>query len=447
MGVPENVTPKTSELKTRIESSGKRLECSPEDAVHSNALGAFSSKKGELSIEKGCLLWGHRTVIPEPLKRDILQLLHSTHSGMSAMKKIARNYVWWPRIDADIETMVKMCQSCAQNQNMPPKAHPHPWIRSTAPWERLHMDYAGPFKGSMWLLVVDSFSKWIEVYNMRNNCTAPNTIRKLQILFNRFGLPKTLVSDNAPQLVKSSEFEAFCNANGISHVPIPSYHPASNGQAEAIVGKFKKAMKKMAVSSTDLEMNLTSWLFNYHNTPHTSTKVEPAVLMTGRRFRSQLSLLNPLSCAENSRVKEESARVESESSLRRFQIGDSVLFRNVLHGKWERGVVKAISDKIYEIESEGHVVRKHIDHVVASAEQREASPEPVHPSKEEVLPKPDVGETPEMIQNSESHCLAPATQPNEAASTSLAESSTPNARPKRMVNRPDRLNYDKLGGH
>ena len=100
-----------------------------------------------------------------------------------------------------------------------------------------------------------------------------------------------------------------------------------------------------------------------------------------------------------------------------------MLFRNVLHGKWERGVVKAISDKIYDIESEGRVVRKHIDHVVSSTEQPEATPEPLQLIKEEVRPDPEVEEIPNVTQNSESYCPEPVvSQPNEAASTSLTES-------------------------
>ena len=132
----------------------------------------------------------------------------------------------------------------------------------------------------MWLIVVDSYSKWIEVMDMKNNTRAPSVIREFQKFFTRFGIPKILVSDNAPQLV-GHEFTNFCAKNGIQHVPIPPYHPASNGQAESIVGKFKRAMVKMSSNSHDIRLNLDNWLLNYHNTPHTTTGVEPSVRMIG----------------------------------------------------------------------------------------------------------------------------------------------------------------------
>jgi len=46
------------------------------------------------------------------------------------------------------------------------------------PWQRVHIDFAGPFMGKMFLIVVDSHSKWIEV-EMMSNITSEATIEKL----------------------------------------------------------------------------------------------------------------------------------------------------------------------------------------------------------------------------------------------------------------------------
>ena len=62
----------------------------------------------------------------------------------------------------------------------------------------MHVDFAGPFIGSMFFVLVDSHSKWLEVEPMEST-TAEKTIEVLGTLFARFGLPKCLVSDNEPQ--------------------------------------------------------------------------------------------------------------------------------------------------------------------------------------------------------------------------------------------------------
>ena len=57
-----------------------------------------------------------------------------------------------------------------------PTIEDHPWSKTTAPFQRVHVDFAGPFLGSMWLLLVDSYSKWPEIVQMNANTTSGATI-------------------------------------------------------------------------------------------------------------------------------------------------------------------------------------------------------------------------------------------------------------------------------
>ncbi|XP_077529547.1 uncharacterized protein LOC144141993 [Haemaphysalis longicornis] len=76
---------------------------------------------------------------------------------------VARSHVWWPGLDHDIARMVQSCQVCQENQRASRRVKITPWPFPERPWSRLHVDFGGPFKGHYFLVVVDAFSKWVEV--------------------------------------------------------------------------------------------------------------------------------------------------------------------------------------------------------------------------------------------------------------------------------------------
>ena len=104
----------------------------------------FAVCQDELSIQDGCLLWGRRVVVPQ-VREEVMRELHETHPGIARMKSLAHQYVWWQRIDADLEHKVKMCKACQSTHKNPAPAPLHPWEWPRRPWLRVHADYAGPF--------------------------------------------------------------------------------------------------------------------------------------------------------------------------------------------------------------------------------------------------------------------------------------------------------------
>lgn len=79
------------------------------------------------------------------------------------MKGIGRSFVYWPRIDTDIENMVKGCERCAMRAAKPKNYNGHHWEYHNDPWEKVHLDYAGPVEGMMLLIITDAFSKWLDI--------------------------------------------------------------------------------------------------------------------------------------------------------------------------------------------------------------------------------------------------------------------------------------------
>jgi hypothetical protein len=67
----------------------------------------------------------------------------------------------------------------------------------------IHVDYAGPFMGKMFLVVSDAHSKWLEI-EMVAAATSRATIMQLRRMFAIYGLPELLVSDNGSVFVRRS---------------------------------------------------------------------------------------------------------------------------------------------------------------------------------------------------------------------------------------------------
>ncbi|CAB0005138.1 unnamed protein product [Nesidiocoris tenuis] len=248
-------------------------------------------KREELSVEEEILLWNGRIVVPESLRDNFLMMLHNGHPGIRSMKSVARNHFWWPRVDRDIEMMVGKCLRCQRSRAAPEEAPIYSWNVPSRPWSRLHLDFAGPFHGIMWLVIVDATTKWIEILPMVNT-TTQSTLRVIKNTISRFGFPHIIVTNNGPQFV-FEEFEQFCKNHSVTHVKSTPYHPRTNGLAERAVRTFKDRLKNEKGNRWQILEKVDEFLFTYRSTPHSTTGRSPAELIFGRRLTSPFDLLKP----------------------------------------------------------------------------------------------------------------------------------------------------------
>jgi len=153
-------------------------------------LSPYLIRRHDLTIQHGCLMWGIRVIVPPKLCPRV-PMEHTAHPRVVRIRLMAR-YRLLDRVPGQILPLLpegsKRAMSCSST---PLETWP------SSPWERIHMDFVGPFEGHMYL-VVDAHSKWPEVHTM-DNTTANNTIQVLRGLFSRYGIPHSLVSDNRPQ--------------------------------------------------------------------------------------------------------------------------------------------------------------------------------------------------------------------------------------------------------
>ncbi|KAJ8356082.1 hypothetical protein SKAU_G00188760 [Synaphobranchus kaupii] len=327
----------------------------------------YLTRRNELSVQAGCVLWGRRVIIPPGLQRKLLQQLHEGHCGMVRMKELARSYFWWPGLDGQIEETVRACTSCQQVRCMPQPASLHPWDCPEVPWQRVHVDFAGPLEERMFLVAVDAHSKWPEVAIMRAT-TAEKTIERLGEVFSRFGFPEQLVSDNGPQFV-SQEFERFLEANGVQHIRSAPYHPSSNGLAERFVQSMKNALKASS-GECSLHQRLNRFLLSYRNIPHATTQATPAALLLKRQLRTNLDLLKPPQTKDTVHQKQQAQvqRREQRAKERTFHAGDKVLARNYNNRpKWMPATILEQTGPVsYTVRTANDLVwKRHTDQLLA----------------------------------------------------------------------------------
>lgn len=137
----------------------------------------------ELYVERGCIMWGYSLVIPSTLRNTILKQLHVSHLGLVKTKLMAQSCeVAQYRRRHRIDTLAKHVRW-------------KPYLAQ--PWSRLHVDFLGPYQGKTFFVIIDSSTKWIEIFEM-NKTNGATVIKVMGSLFARFGLPLEVVSDQGP---------------------------------------------------------------------------------------------------------------------------------------------------------------------------------------------------------------------------------------------------------
>ena len=316
-----------------------------------------------LSFQDGIILKGERIVIPASLRAQTKKQLHASHLGYDSMMRHARDTVYWPGMNREIQELANNCESCQElkprNQKETLKQHDE----YQSPWAKIGIDLF-EIHGRNYLVTVDYYSNFIEVDHMTST-TSKQCITKLKAHFARYGIPLQIVSDSGSQFV-SQEFKQFTHDWGINHITSSPLHHQSNGKAESAVKIIKNMMTKANQDGTDQY----EALLELRNTPRQDTNLSPASMMFSIRPRTMIPFVNnklrnkpKVTQRRNKRratVKKYYDRTAKD--LSQLKVGDLVYYIHSEGNKrdWRKGKITArYSDRSYLIEGDrGGVYRR-----------------------------------------------------------------------------------------
>ena len=231
----------------------------------------------EITIVENVLLRGTKIIIPSSMRKEMLRRIHEGHQGITKCQRLARDALWWPRINQEIENMVSNCESCSKHQV--PRAEPMINAETPSyPWQKIGADFF-EWNNTTYLLLVDYLSRWIEIAKMTST-SGTKTVDQFKSICAKFGIPEEIKTDNGPQFI-SQEFSSFCKQYEIKHTTSTPRYPQSNGESERAVRTIKNILKKCADAKDDPYLAM----LNYRTTPLESG-LSPAEVMLGRKPRT-----------------------------------------------------------------------------------------------------------------------------------------------------------------
>ena len=333
----------------------------------------YYSVRERLGVSRGLVTYAFddhhlRLVIPETLRQQVASHLHAGHQGLDSMLRRARQAVYWPGIEGDLQHHRSSCATC--NTHAP--SQPHEPLELTPPpeypFQQTVIDLC-QLNGHAYLVYADRLTGWLEVAHLADGATSGAIMDQLRRYFTRWGAPEQLSMDGGTNL-GSADMRAFLERWGVKVRLSSAHYPQSNGRAEAAVKSAKRTLRDNTSGDGGLDNDRVSLaLLQYLNTPLRGIDKSPALMATGRQLRdgvptarSSLSVNNMWGHILRERERQvirHCDRVQAERRGSRplppIAPGCRVLVQNAPRGVWDRAgiVIEVRPNRQYLVRLEG----------------------------------------------------------------------------------------------
>lgn len=274
----------------------------------------------------GELVWYEdRVVLPENLRDQALMIAHSSHPGISSMKRRLRAHVWWPKVTEDAEATMKECEGCTAVAQATPPEPLRRTILPDMPWTCLAGDFFD-MAGFSYLTMTCYFSRLLWVWQVRDK-TAPTVLRCWEEALRRYGKWNSIKLDNGPPFQGEMVNDWLVKRKILLQRAVPLW-PQSNGEIEIM----HKALKRSLIATNEThkmkepnrKLTAKEWddivqkyVYDYNNTPHSVTGIPPFELHFNRPMNHELPARREhmRRTTDNEELKERDAEAKHKGAM------------------------------------------------------------------------------------------------------------------------------------
>jgi hypothetical protein len=131
-------------------------------------LRSYWNIRDEIHEADDCLFKRDRIIVPQSKIAEMLQLLHEGHLGTEKTKARACQILYWPNMANDIDDTISSCRVCLTHRPVQQKETLMPHDVPDRPGQKIAADIMY-FKNKDYLVVIDYYSKYLEIALIQNN--------------------------------------------------------------------------------------------------------------------------------------------------------------------------------------------------------------------------------------------------------------------------------------
>lgn len=159
-------------------------------------------------------------LVPEESQQRVLFDFHDVdlagHPGVDETARAFHEHFYWVGMHEQVKNYVRSCRICnACKPFRPVQPIPQRPRQPKTPWDMVSVDLMGPYprssRGKKFLFVVtDLCSRWVEAFPLGNSA-ASKLVKVLEAeVFQRFGYPRVILSDNGPPIYQQTMARCLC---------------------------------------------------------------------------------------------------------------------------------------------------------------------------------------------------------------------------------------------